>query len=388
MPAPQSDPPEGDPAHLDSAHLEPRLPFDQRRAIGWLLAIAVLVVVVGLLGSALLPFIIGLAVAYMLNPLADRLNAWGLGRGLASFLLVGFFSIAAILALLLMIPWLAGELKEVAANLPHYLEQGRKMLDEAAARWLGNVTPAVRARIDQGLADLSQQWTTTASSIVLSILTGGKAMASLLSVLLITPVVAFYMLADWPRMVASLDNWLPRDHAVTIRRLAGEINAVLAGFARGQGTVCLVLAIFYATGLIWAGCRWGGLIGLLTGLMSFVPFVAFACGLLVASSVAVIESWPNWVPLAKVIGVFAIGQALESAVLSPRIVAGHIKLHPVFVILALFVFGYLFGFVGLLVAVPTAAAIGVLARFVLEEYLHSSLYKGHRDEQPVRPDQF
>lgn len=373
MPTPTSMPPDYDPTPTHEI-----LTSGQRSTIFWALALVIGVVVVGLLGSALLPFIIGLAVAYMLNPLADRLHSWGVGRSFAAFLLVAFFSVLAVLALVLVIPWLMGELKELAANLPRYLEQGRKLIDDASNRWLGHVTPDVRARIDQGLKDLSQQWTTAAGTLVLSIVTGGKAVASLLSVLLITPVVAFYLLADWPRMVANLDRWLPRDHAQTIRRLAGEINAVLAGFARGQGTVCLVLAIFYALGLVWAGCRWGGLIGLLTGLLSFVPFVAFASGLAVASAVAVIESWPNWVPLAKVLGVFAAGQVLESAILSPRIVAGHIKLHPVFVILALFVFGYLFGFVGLLVAVPTAAAIGVLARFALEEYLRSPLYKGRQ----------
>lgn len=348
----------------------------ERRVVGWLLALAAVVVAIGLLRSALLPFIIGLAMAYMLNPLADRLQVLGIGRSWASLLLVGLFSILALLALIVMIPWLAAELRDLAANLPRYFEQSLKMFDEAAHRWLGRAAPELRAKIDKGLTDLAGQWTSSASALILSILNGGRALISLLSVVLITPVVAFYMLADWPRMLASINGWLPREHATTIRRLATEINAVLAGFARGQGTVCLVLAVVYSVGLTWAGIKSGALIGLLTGLMSFIPFVAFAAGLVIACGVAFVESWPNWVPLAKVAGVFAVGQALESAFLSPRIVAGHIKLHPVWVILALFVFGYLFGFVGMLVAVPTAAAIGVLARFGLEEYLKSPLYKG------------
>lgn len=356
-----------------------------RRVAGWLLALAAVVLTVGLLRSALLPFIIGLAMAYMLNPLADRLQSWGLSRGWASLLLVGLFSVLALAGLILLVPWLAGELKDLAANLPRYLEQCRLLLDEAANRWLGREAMGLRAKLDQGLSDLSQQWTTAASAVILSVLNGGRAVVSLLSVVLITPVVAFYMLNDWPRMVGSVNGWLPRDHADTIRRLAGEINAVLAGFARGQGTVCLVLALVYAVGLSWAGIKSGALIGLLTGLMSFIPFVAFAAGLLVACTVAVVESWPSWSPLLKVLGVFAAGQALESAILSPKIVAGHIKLHPVWIILALFVFGYLFGFVGMLVAVPTAAAIGVLARFGLEEYLKSPLYKGRQDLDPPRP---
>jgi predicted PurR-regulated permease PerM len=355
-----------------------------RRVAGWLLALGAVILTVGLLRSALLPFIIGLAMAYMLNPLADRLQSWGLGRGWASLLLVGLFSVLALAGLILLVPWLASELKELATNLPRYLEQCRVLLDDAATRWLGREASGLRAKLDQGLSELSQQWTSSVSAVILSVLNGGRAVVSVLSVVLITPVVAFYMLSDWPRMLASLNSWLPRDHAGTIQRLAGEINAVLAGFARGQGTVCLVLALVYAVGLSWAGIKSGALIGLLTGLMSFIPFVAFAAGLVIASAVAIVEAWPNWSPLLKVLGVFAVGQVLESVVLSPRIVAGHIKLHPVWVILALFVFGYLFGFVGMLVAVPTAAAIGVLARFGLQEYLKSPLYRGGQDADAPR----
>jgi predicted PurR-regulated permease PerM len=361
------------------------VPANQWRIIGWVLSLAALVLAIGLLRSALLPFIIGLAVAYMLNPLADRLQSLGLGRAGASLLLVGLFSVLAVVGLIVLVPWLAAELKDLAANVPHYIEHARKMLDDAANRWLGGDHAGLRSKLDQGLSEVSQHWTKAASSLVISVLTGTRAALSLVSVVLITPVVAFYMLSDWPRMVASLDRWLPRDHASTIRNLAADVNTVLAGFARGQGTVCLVLALVYAIGLSWTGIKSGALIGFVTGLMSFIPFVAFAVGVVVASIVAIVESWPNWVPLAKVLGVFAAGQALESAFLSPRIVAGHIKLHPVWIILALFVFGYLFGFVGMLVAVPTAAAIGVLARFGLQEYLKSPMYLG-QDAQVSVPD--
>ena len=351
----------------------------ERHIIGWLAALVLLVLAVGLLRSALLPFIIGLAIAYMLNPLADWLHDRGMRRTLASLLIVTLFSILALLALLILVPWIAAELRDLALNLPRYIEQSRQMLEDAAVRWLGRDALAVRAKIDQGLSELSQQWTASASTVILSVLSGGKAIVDLASVVLITPVVAFYMLNDWPRMLTSVDSWLPRDHAETIRRLAHEVNGVLAGFARGQSTVCLVLAAVYAIGLSWAGIKSGALIGLVTGLMSFIPFVAFAIGLFIAATVAIVESWPNWVPLAKVGAVFALGQVLELVILSPRIVAGHIKLHPIWIILALFVFGYLFGFVGMLVAVPTAAAIGVLTRFGLQEYLKSPLYLGQQD---------
>lgn len=350
----------------------------QRQVVVWLVVLAALVLAVGLLRAALLPFIIGLAIAYMLNPITDRLQRLGLGRALASVMIVALFCLLAVVALILLVPWLAAELKDLAANLPRYLDQARKLVDDAATRFLGSQGAALRVRLDQGLSDLSHQWTSATSNLILSLVSGGMAVINVVSVALITPVVAYYLLNDWPRMMKSLDDWLPRDHAGTIRRLAGEINAVLAGFVRGQGTVCLVLAAVYGFGLAWVGIKSGALIGVMTGLMSFIPFVAVAVGFAIAATVAMVESWPDWVPLAKVAGVFALGQALESAFLSPRIVSGHIKLHPVWVILALFVFGYLFGFVGMLVAVPTAAAIGVLARFGLQEYLKSPLYHGEK----------
>ena len=268
--APQLTQIQPDPPDADRPDARSTAPYgNERRVIGWLVVLAAVVVCIGLLGSALLPFIIGLAMAYMLNPLADKLQSWGLGRGWASLLLVGLFSILAIVALILLIPWLAAELKDLAANLPRYLEQTRLLAEDLANRWVGRDAPALRAKLDQGLSELSRQWTTAASTVILSVLNGGRAVVSLFSVVLITPVVAFYLLNDWPRMMASVDGWLPRDHAETIRRLAGEVNAVLAGFVRGQGTVCLALALVYAIGLAWAGIKSGVLIGLLTGLMSW-----------------------------------------------------------------------------------------------------------------------
>ena len=348
----------------------------ERRVVWWLLALAALVTAIGMLRGVLLPFVIALAMAYMLNPLADRLERAGLPRWVASMTIVAVMTVLVILALLLVVPWVVNELRDLAANLPRYMQDLRRWVEEALPRWMGRDVPELRERLDKGLVELSQNWTQAASALLLSVLSGGLALVNVLSVALITPVVAFYILSDWPRMIHHIDGWLPRDHADTIRRLGAEINAVLAGFARGQGTVCMVLAIIYAVGLSWSGIKSGGLIGLITGLMSFVPFVSFAAGLAIAAVVAVVEFWPNWVPLAKVLGVFAVGVTLESAFLSPKIVADHIKLHPVWLIFALFVFGYLFGFVGMLVAVPTAAAIGVLARFGIEEYLKSPLYRG------------
>ena len=208
------------------------------------------------------------------------------------------------------------------------------------------------------------------------LLSRGAALINVLSLVLITPLVVFYLLVDWHPMLAKVDSWLPRDHAETIRDLAGQINRAIAAFIRGQGLVCLILAAFYAIGLSWAGVRYGLLIGLVTGVLSFVPFAGWALGVLVASLTALAQAWPELAPLYKVLGVMAAGMALDSALLSPKIVGPSIGLHPVWLIFSLFVFSYLFGFVGVLVAVPLAAAIAVLIRFALKVYLRSNVYRG------------
>jgi predicted PurR-regulated permease PerM len=204
----------------------------------------------------------------------------------------------------------------------------------------------------------------------------GLALVNLLSLLLITPVVAFYLLADWPRVVARIDAALPRDHAPTIRTLAGEINAAVAAFVRGQGTVCLILAVIYSVGLSLIGLRYGLLIGLTAGLMSFVPYIGWALGFILSSVVAIAQGWPELALLLKVAGLFAATSALDAALLSPRIVGPRVGLHPVWLIFAVLAFGALLGIVGVLIAVPVAAAIAVLVRFALRLYLDSDIYRG------------
>lgn len=197
-----------------------------------------------------------------------------------------------------------------------------------------------------------------------------------LSLMLVTPLVAFYALLDWPKLLAKVDSWLPRANAGQIRMLAHEIDQRVSAFIRGQGVVCLVLAAFYAACLSALGLRYGLLVGLLTGLFSFIPFAGWAMGLLTATGLAIVQYWPLVTPILMVIGVFLAGQALDASLLSPQIVGSKIGLHPVWLIFSLLVFSYLFGFLGLLVAVPVAAAIGVLVRFALETYMRSSMYRG------------
>jgi predicted PurR-regulated permease PerM len=216
------------------------------------------------------------------------------------------------------------------------------------------------------------------------------ALLNLVSLLVVTPIVAFYLLLDWDRIVAKVDGWLPRDHVETVRRLAREIDTSLAGFIRGQGTVCLLLGSFYAVALSLAGLRFGLAIGLLAGALTFIPYAGAVIGGVLAIGVAVVQFWPAFGSIALVAATFVAGQFVEGNILSPKLVGQSVGLHPVWLMFALFAFGYIFGFVGLLLAVPLAAVAGVLVRFALGQYLASPLYVGrpasHPDPVPLPSD--
>ena len=206
-----------------------------------------------------------------------------------------------------------------------------------------------------------------------------EAIIDIAGLFVVTPVVAFYMLLDWDKMVARVDSWVPRDHVGTVRGIANEMNTAIAGFIRGQGTVCILLGAIYAVGLTIVGLNFGLLIGLIAGIISFIPYVGSFVGLGIALLVAIVQFWPDWIMLLAVLAVFGVGQFIEGNILQPKLVGNSVGLHPVWLMFALFAFGALFGFVGLIIAVPAAAVVGVLARFGLSRYLESPLYRGHND---------
>jgi predicted PurR-regulated permease PerM len=194
--------------------------------------------------------------------------------------------------------------------------------------------------------------------------------------IVVVPVVAFYMLLDWDRMVARVDEILPRDHAPTVRHLAREIDRVLAAFVRGQISVCLILGTFYAVALMLAGLNYGIVVGAIAGAVTFIPYVGAIIGGALAMGLALFQFWGDWLQIGIVAGIFALGQFLEGNVITPKLVGNSVGLHPVWLLFALSAFGSVFGFVGMLVAVPVAAALGVLARFAIDQYKQSRLYLG------------
>ncbi len=241
---------------------------------------------------------------------------------------------------------------------------------------LGTIKDNFSAVLSEGMGFLT--------GLFAQIWNSGKAIVDVISLLVVTPVVAFYMLLDWDRMVAKVDQWIPRDYVNDVRQIASEIDHAIAGFVRGQGSLCLILGIYYAAGLSLVGLNFGLLIGLFAGMISFIPYVGSLVGLVLAVGVALVQFWPDYIWIGAVLAVFFSGQFLEGNILQPKLVGHSVGLHPVWLMFALFAFGALFGFVGLLVAVPAAAAVGVLVRFAISRYLQSDLYAGHSQPGAAR----
>ena len=227
---------------------------------------------------------------------------------------------------------------------------------------------------EQSLGELTTLATDWLGTFLRSIWSGGRALISVFSLSVVTPIVACYLIYDWKRMIAVIDNWVPPVQRDTVRTLARDIDDTIGGFVIGQGALCLILALFYAVALSLIGLKHGLLIGLAAGLISFVPYLGSLTGLVVSTCVAVAQFWPNWAAILIVPAIFFVGQSLADYVLSPYFVGRRVNLNPVWVMFALFAFGYLFGFFGLLIAVPLAAAVGVLVRFALRQYYASPLY--------------
>jgi predicted PurR-regulated permease PerM len=358
----------------------------QRQIAFWIVALVVLIAILWLLSGILLPFIAGFALAYFLDPVADALERAGLPRLAATLSILLLSILALVLVLVIIVPILGDQLFKFAADLPGLLQALVVRVNEVAPQWLEDMLARSGTNVQGSLTDIAGKAAGWIITLLSSIWSGGMALVNLISLLIVTPIVAFYLLLDWDRIIDKIDGWLPREHSETIRQIARDIDRAMAGFIRGQGTVCLLLGAFYAIGLSLTGLRFGLAIGLAAGLLSFIPYVGSSIGFLLAVGVGLVQFWPDFGSIAIVAGIFVLGQFIEGNFLSPKLVGKSVGLHPVWLMFALFAFGYIFGFVGLLLAVPLAAAIGVLMRFALSQYLHSRLYLGaSQDVPPPKP---
>ncbi|WP_341704271.1 AI-2E family transporter [Ferrovibrio sp.] len=351
--------------------------------IAWGVILTVFILMLVLLRGILLPFVAAMAIAYLLDPVADRLEARGLSRTLATLLIIALFFAAATALVLVLVPVVQHQLDNFIAHLPRYAAAFRETVLPYLQGIIGRLGIDLNGDVKQAIGSGSGQAMKVLDGLIAGLLGGGAAIFNLLSLLVVTPVVSFYLLRDWDRMVTRIDTFLPLDHAETIREQVRKIDQVLAGFVRGQMLVCLILGGFYAIGLSLAGLQFGLFIGLSAGAISFIPYVGTGLGFLVSIGVALAQFWPDWIWIAVVAGIFALGQFLEGNFITPKLVGDRVGLHPVWIMFGLFAGGALFGFLGMLLAVPVAAVIGVLTRYTLQRYRDSHLFHGGRP--PAQP---
>lgn len=341
----------------------------------WGVATAGFLVALWFMGDVLLPFVLGSAIAYFLDPVADRLEKLGLSRAMATAVITVVALMVFVIMALLVIPTLVSQavnLFETAPDLakrfgmwaterfPSLLEEGSTL--QASINSLGTMVK------DRG------------GELLNTALSSAAGIINIIMLFVIVPVVAVYMLLDWDRMIMHIDGLLPRDHAPVVRRLAADIDKTLASFIRGMGTVCVILGTYYAIALMLVGLQFGLVVGFIAGLVTFIPYLGALIGGVLALGLALFQFWGDWLSIGLVAGIFVTGQVIEGNVLTPKLVGNSVGLHPVWLILSLSVFGTVFGFIGMLVAVPVAAAIGVIARFAVGQYQDSLLYRG--TEQP------
>jgi predicted PurR-regulated permease PerM len=350
----------------------------ERHIVFWIVALVVFVGLLWLLSPILLPFVVGMAVAYVLDPLANRLTKRGMSRLVAALLILGGFVLALALLLLLIAPVLTRQFSGFIDNAPGYVQRLQDLVSNPSYPWLKRIVGDNLVGAGKSAGDIMNQAMGYLSAVLASVWAKGRALISIFSLVVVTPVVAFYLICDWDRMLDGVDRLIPLPQRDTVRVLGREIDATISAYVRGQSGVCLILGSYYAVGLTLAGLSFGLLIGVISGLISFIPYVGSLTALLLSLAVGTAQFFPDWTRILIIVGVVLFGQFLEGNVLSPKLVGRSVGLHPVWLMFALFAFGYLFGFVGLLLAVPLAAATGVLTRFALRRYRASPLYTGHR----------
>jgi predicted PurR-regulated permease PerM len=344
----------------------------------WGIATAAFLVILWFLGDVILPFVLGGAIAYFLDPVADRLERLGASRAVATTVITLSAVLIFVLMALLVVPLLVQQAVSLFETAPRLFQDLQAFLTVKFPSIVDQ-----ESVLRQSLISIGETIRERGGELLNTVLTSVNSLVSIVLLFVIVPVVAFYLLYDWDNMVARIDDLLPRDHAPTIRALAVEIDRTLASFIRGMGTVSLILGTYYAVALMLVGLQFGLIVGALAGLVTFIPYVGALVGGALAIGLALFQFWGDWVSIGLVAGIFVLGQVVEGNVLTPRLVGSSVGLHPVWLIFALSVFGSIFGFVGMLVAVPVAAVIGVVARFGIGGYKRSLLYRGidlNRDE--------
>lgn len=349
--------------------------FPWRKTLFWTLILGAVFVSIYLVSGVLLPFIAAFIIAFLLNPGVTRLEKIKIPRTLAGLLALMGFYILLVVGLFLIIPFLKTELTILAQQIPTYGEQLYQMLSPTLEKVSSYLPSTEWEKLKETASGHVGNMFAWAFRGIASLLTGTLALANLISLILLTPIIAFYLLRDWDVLTKALDDLWPRKAAPTIRSLLKKVNETLSAYLRGQFSVCVLLAFYYMISLKVLGLNYGITIGLASGLLVFIPFFGIFVAFIVALSLGLAQ-FSEWGPFLWIFGIYGVGAGLESYLLTPKLVGERVGLHPVWVIFALLAGGVLFGFLGVLLAMPMAAALGVMIRFAFERYKATPYYKG------------
>ncbi|MGB4107292.1 MAG: AI-2E family transporter [Alphaproteobacteria bacterium] len=349
----------------------------QRHFIFWGLAFASFLLLVFVFGDVLLPFILGMVIAYLLNPAVNALGRWKIRRGPAALLIIFVFSVIVAILLALTVPVITREIIELCNNIPAYLDKLEGLLAPQRARLEAFLYPEGAPAMTDIVKEHSATAAAAAGYIAGGVAQGGQLFLHVIGIIVVTPIVAYFMMKEWPRITAWVRDLMPPKHKDTIMNLFREIDTKLSGFIRGQVTVAIILATSYAIALSLLGLKYGFLIGVAAGLLSIIPMVGSVGGLFVGTLAAWLQTG-EWQFAVAVASVFIVGQIIEGNLLTPKIVGDRVGLHPLWIFFALMAGASLLGFLGLLIAVPVAAVISVLAAFGIRQYKSSPFYKGDK----------
>jgi predicted PurR-regulated permease PerM len=351
----------------------------------WVGFTVVVIFALWLFRPILLPFVVGIALAYILNPLVNVVQRLRIGRGWSTAVVLLAVVAAVVGFFFAVTPLIVSQIVGLAQEMPKYIARLNDLLQQAlpaVIEWLG---PDRTAQLEASIVQFVSNGSELIYNLTAQVAASGLTVLNTLAFIILTPVVAFYLLLDWEGMVKGIDDLLPREHRREIRTVLDQIDRSMAGVFRGQGSVILFLTIYYATALTLSGLNFGLVIGLMTGLFSFIPFFGFLTGFVLSMGIALVQFAPsgNWWFVVIVFLVYMIGQFLEGNVLYPRLVGQSININPVWLMFALFAFGLLFGFAGLILAVPLAAITATLTRYAVRRYKDSTLYNGARAAKPA-----
>ena len=344
------------------------------QALFWVALLLVIMLFTYLFRSVLTPFVAGIVVAYLLNPLVENLERMKVSRLLATVTILSLFFIAAFTLLMLIIPPLYRELIELADNVPAYIDALWTRLGPVISSFGGESS---LQNLDQGLKEIIRDNFSNAlnisANVVAALIGGGRAFAGFLSIIFITPLVSFFMMVEWQTIVSWVDELLPRSHQKQIRELVAEIDCKISGFIRGQLMVAITLGLIYALALSLAGLEYGFLIGMVSGVLTIIPMFGSIVGLVIGALVAWFQTG-EFVYTGIIAAIFLVGQLIESNYITPKFLSGSVGLHPLWILFSLLAGSALFGIVGMMIAVPVAATIGVLLGFALKNYKSSAYY--------------